>query len=71
MSSWSSEVVVGSGDADMVGCEIAPGTSRSIACYWIVDIDGRGLEIFLVQKFGVDGNHQGDGELSEAEENFA
>jgi len=48
MSSWSSEVVIGgSGDADMVGCEIAPGTSRSIACYWIVEIDGRGLEVLL------------------------
>lgn len=32
MSSWSSEVVVGGErDGDMIGWEIAPGTSRSIS----------------------------------------
>ena len=34
MSSWSSEVVMGSGEGDMSGWESAlPGTSRSISCF--------------------------------------
>lgn len=33
ISSWSSEVVMGSGDGDMSGVESAPGTSRSISCF--------------------------------------
>lgn len=57
MSSWSSEVVVGgSGNADMVGWEMAPGTSRSISFDYESKDSIVRSKIMVVQKFGVDGN---------------